>query len=219
MTDYFVPFGKYQGNPLDVLINDKKYLQWFLTDCDVYIHHPDIYREIIQRLINPKQKPQTYQKPNDYSLGSPITINPIAERNRMIAYFIDPLFDWQKIALLHCNHDKSGNIMNLKFFANGITAQFDYTNPNIEGFSDKHFSIQMVKELPEDFEPILQSLINLNPDDNHKVILLVDKVFIPEFTEEQIIQIFNSNNIELIIRYPSTNETNSSLDAKDDIPF
>lgn len=225
MNDYFIPFGKYQGYPLEVLFNDKGYLQWFLCQSDAHIHHREIYKEIIHRLIYQETNYQTPTNPKSYNLGASSTSNPISERNKMIAGFIDPSFDWYSFVGDFFNHDESGDITNLRFFADGIPVQFAYSNNKVDGFGEKHVFIQIIKELSDYFEPILQSLLNLKPNNDTVVIFIVGRVNTLGFTEEQVLQIFDSNGIDLLITNPNptlntfTFESRASSGAKDDIPF
>jgi len=225
MNDYFIPFGKYQGYPLEVLFNDKGYLQWFLCQSDAHIHHREIYKEIIHRLIYQETNYQTPSNPKSYNLGVSSTSNPISERNKMVSDYVDPSFDWYRFTCEFFDHNEPGDIINLRFFADSIPIQFDYSNTNIEDFGEKHVFIQIVKELSDYFEPILQSLLNLNPDNDNVVIFIVGRVNTLGFTEEQVIQIFDSNRIHLHIKNPNPNqnsftfESRASSNAKDDIPF
>jgi len=41
-----VPFGKYKGRPLQVLLRDKNYCKWLAAKTDIRTTHPNIYAAI-----------------------------------------------------------------------------------------------------------------------------------------------------------------------------
>jgi hypothetical protein len=42
-----VPFGKYKGQPVEVLASDPQYVEWLLSQSSIKVKYPDIINVII----------------------------------------------------------------------------------------------------------------------------------------------------------------------------
>lgn len=198
MNDFVVPFGKYQGYPIEVLFKDKSYLSWFLCESDAILNYPDVHREIIRRFILNENSKPTYNNLKQHQFE-----NPFIERNRLIADFVNPNFDWNSFISKNFRHEVKGKVSNLKFFNSNITIQLDYQNDDVENFKPVHINLDVQVDINDDFQYILNKLIKIDSQNSDsQTILVVHMVSSSGFSEEDLINIFQTNNINLIILTP-----------------
>lgn len=53
-----VPFGKYKGQPVEVLASDPQYVEWLLSQSSIKIKYPDIISVIINNFQAPSETPE-----------------------------------------------------------------------------------------------------------------------------------------------------------------
>ena len=58
MEDKIIPFGKYKGKPVEILANDKQYLDWLLTQSFFKEKHINLYNVVINNFREPVDTPE-----------------------------------------------------------------------------------------------------------------------------------------------------------------
>lgn len=58
MSKKVVPFGKYKGQPLEVLAADPDYAQWMIQTPRLREQHPDVYTIVINNFQEPNETPE-----------------------------------------------------------------------------------------------------------------------------------------------------------------
>jgi hypothetical protein len=53
-----VPFGKYKGQPVEVLASDPQYVEWLLSQSSIKLKYPDIINVIINNFQVPSETPE-----------------------------------------------------------------------------------------------------------------------------------------------------------------
>jgi hypothetical protein len=53
-----VPFGKYKGQPVEILASDPQYVEWLLSQSSIKIKYPDIINVIINNFQVPSETPE-----------------------------------------------------------------------------------------------------------------------------------------------------------------
>jgi len=71
MNDELLPFGKYKGKPIEILLSDKDYTNWLLEQSFFKDKHLNLYNIVVNNFQEPTETP---------------------EHNLMQGYFLDDLF-------------------------------------------------------------------------------------------------------------------------------
>lgn len=106
-----VTFGKYKGQPVEVLASDPKYVQWLLSQSDIKLRYPDIINVIINNFQAPSETPehnalQVKFLDERYRLKFSTYVSNISEDNfeetalfitNAIDEYLNRIFNWPKI--------------------------------------------------------------------------------------------------------------------------
>jgi hypothetical protein len=178
-----VPFGKYRGQPVELLLADQKYLEWLRTQPWFEERYRDIYNVVINYGSEPQDSP---------------------EHNRLQVLFLDDNFclAFAKIATnLNCN----ANSLSDRFFEiRGLDVFLE-----IDG---KGFGIEIKPSVGDDYPSVLRQMINIRQNIRRPNYFdeLSGRYSFPQFilfletyngigaTREQFIQIFKDRDIQVV---------------------
>lgn len=107
MSNDIIPFGKYKGQPIEVMAADQKYVEWLMQQPGIKDKYPNVYNTIINYTQEPAETP---------------------EHNAIQIKFLDPEF--QKAFVLHVISDTAREkVKDWEFFA---TVKFEVGHPPID---------------------------------------------------------------------------------------
>jgi hypothetical protein len=177
-----VPFGKYKGQPVEVMQQDQQYIDW-LTNQDWFRNrYPTINQVIINNFQEPSETP---------------------EHNKLQAKFTDSVFLDKFEKYISDFTDSSENATNFMIerkyginFENSYDVQFiasyEYNyfcerhNKKFEGKASKEFGIEIKPCLGDDYPAIKRQILNIKYSGIPIKILLYDNFTAIGATLEQI---------------------------------
>jgi hypothetical protein len=180
MENILIPFGKYKGQPLEVMAQDQQYMEWIQQQGWLAEKYPQINTLIINNFKEPSETP---------------------DHNKIQGMFLDMDFI-SKLVVLYLNKINSKAVIKKisppKFEIDGIDASFTVTYYNNV---DIFFRIEIKPGLGDDYPVILRQIRGLKGFSIERYfanILLIDNYNGVGISQEQLIKLFNSMGIMII---------------------
>lgn len=152
MSTLNIPFGKYEGQAIDILFKDPNYLNWFLKETNLPTSYKELYNEIIKELVKRVTISEDY-----------------LARNTAIFKTLNS--DIKEFISERLGHEIHGELCNLTFFSNNSPVTFDYINTAIESFPTTRISVDFIHTIPSDIKSILDKFSN-TPESNSKTVII-----------------------------------------------
>jgi hypothetical protein len=196
-----IPFGKYKGQPIEVLMQDKQYLEWL--QCQDWFKNK--YQTINTLIINNFQEPS--ETPEHNKLQAMFTdeqfcIKVASLSNQFINFNTDYFNDWSKGNLKQKEEkiiDKEITSASCKFERNSIDVELSYSYEYNWHWGAKgggslgRLLIELKPEIGDDYPAILRQMHN-----NKSFVLITERYTGKGATLEQFKKIFAASNIQVI---------------------
>lgn len=180
MAQNVVPFGKYKGQPVEALAQDRDYVDWLLAQPWLKNKHQNLYTLIINNFTEPSETP---------------------EHNAVQALFLDNEFV-EKVISIHY----SKRI----YAALAVKMAIGYGGPvlsvavEVEGadvyvaFCGERFAIEVKPSVGDDYPAILRQIKNIRCSGYH--ILFLERYIGSGATKEQFVAIFRKSGVAVVFR-------------------
>lgn len=213
MATSYIPFGKYEGQSIDILFKDPTYLNWFLKETDIPTKYKELYNSIITELVKRITISEDYVARNTAIFKT---------LNSNLKEFISE----------RLGHEIHGELSNLTFFSNNSPVTFDYINTAIDSFPTTSISVDFIHTIPSDIKSILDKFSS-TPESNSKTVIITYNALATGIPVILLTGILQTHNILLwVLEQPETqplssgfgrrtnNQANSpSNSPRGDVPF
>ena len=181
-TNELIPFGKYKGQPLEVLMTDEKYLEWLSNQEWFRTTYPIIYKTVV---INHFNEPQD-----------------TPEHNQLQAKFLNKDFIL-KLLTLGLNLEKNRyDIENIRFEYKGNDVIFDLLYPVIDTDGSRYWGtlpccIEIKPTIGDEYPAILRQ-VQQNSKGYYNKIVYTTK-YNGSVDLESVKKIFGNSDIHFIV--------------------
>lgn len=196
MPENIIPFGKYKGQPIEVLQQDRKYCDWLMAQDWFRTQYSQFNTVIINNFQEPSETP---------------------EHNKIQAMFTDESFCRKFLRLFikcsggyteyledtgwvkYFNDISTLDISNVQYEVNGVDVVLGFKSiafnedRSKQNYSCGSLNIEIKPELGDDYPAVLRQMKS-----NESYILLTGAVTATGATLEQIRKIFKSGNKEIV---------------------
>jgi hypothetical protein len=191
MNNDLIPFGKYKGQPLEALQNDKKYLDWITSQDWFRDKYANIYNVIINNFQEPTETPEHNK------------IQVLFTDTDFVITFIEHILLKERFAR-HRKTDFSYFGSRIYFEVHGIDVAIGSETWDIEfgGRIVKYkydFMIEIKPNLSDDYPAVLRQMKG-----NSSNILLIRTYDGKGATLDQVKKIFAASAIEIILLHEIT---------------
>ncbi len=170
-----VPFGKYKGQPIEVLVNDRQYLDWLTAQPWFRERHENLYTIIINNFAEPSETP---------------------EHNKLQAKFLDNNFCLKCIKLAYTNLPIE-KVTGCQFEAGGVDVIINLQLKSNDCYYHDNCYVEVKPDIADDYPAVLRQMKRCISN-SWKAILLVDRYNATGATREQFVEIFKRANIAVI---------------------
>ena len=183
MENQLIPFGKYKGQPLEILAQDAQYLEWVRNQSWFVEKYPQINTLIINNFQEPSETPE-HNKIQGMFLDEDFCLKLVDAHNKYLInlnIIPDILLDGRKVD-------------ELRFEVNGIDVYF-----SLSGMGWRNFAIEIKPSVGDDYPAILRQIKSIKlPSACSRFILLVDQYSGKGITEEQFVKLFKLERIMVL---------------------
>lgn len=179
MSNEIIPFGKYKGQPVDVLMNDKPYLEWLQGQEWFTSRYQNINTLIINNFREPTETP---------------------EHNKLQALFLDGKFLYQFVDHLKSKYanqfcfelkdEESNQWVQYKYgdkeWTEIMEAKIAFEEKGIDVVWGRHLSIEIKPILSHDYPAVLRQMKNQGCN-----VLFIETFSAEGLTIEQVRKIFH----------------------------
>jgi hypothetical protein len=170
-----VPFGKYKGQPLDVLRQDSQYMDWMMAQPWFKERYPKHYSIIINNFAEPSETP---------------------EHNAMQAMFLDDALCRRLVSILlaargESQYDHQDSRINVEFEVQGFDVHI--THPACT------FLVELKPTLGDEYPAVLRQIITGGRYDGRRRTLIVGSYLGTGATFDMVIEIFRRSSVHVVM--------------------
>jgi hypothetical protein len=218
-----IPFGRYRGYPLSVMLDDEAYLRWYRTS-QLPEQYPEFHNNLMKLLQNSKQE----------EIKETTFLDEVKEANLLQVNFLDNLFCVEfaksilKKDIKYNSSAEMFDISNLQFEKDNCAISFDYNEigHNSTSLNEFHFRIYIYAYIDENYRMIISDLNKIVKQDNNIInVLYIKKYLVNSITIDTFITLLKNQNIYLktefkILPIIPKDKVNSYKNTNDDeVPF